>query len=141
MAIIPVSSIKIITCNLPKTTSLDQLIPITYIVFLTKLQKRQTLQDGFALFKNDITGSEQAFGIANILQKHVLGTFKRCALELIFLSIHVQQTGILTVFEHIIMSKTPSEKTALQSFCYNIFINNTLITLYKLQLLLRGKRS
>jgi len=91
--------------------------------------------------KNDITGSESAFGIANILQKHVLGTFKKCALELIFLSIHVQQTGILTVFEHIIMSKTPSEKTALQSFCYNIFINNTLITLYKLQLLLRGKRS
>ena len=74
-------------------------------------------------------------------QIHVLGTIKKCALELIFLSIHVQQTGILTVFEHIIMTKTPSEKTALQPFYYNIFINNTLITLYKLQLLLRGKRS
>jgi hypothetical protein len=42
---------------------------ITYILFLTKLQKRQTLEKGFALFKNDITGSEPAFGIANILQK------------------------------------------------------------------------
>jgi len=32
------------------------------------LQKRQTLLKGFALLKNDITGSEAAFGIANILQ-------------------------------------------------------------------------
>jgi hypothetical protein len=30
-------------------------IPITYIVFLTKMQKRQTLEKEFALFKNDIT--------------------------------------------------------------------------------------
>jgi hypothetical protein len=36
---------------LAKTTSLDQLIPITYIVFLTKLQKRQTLSNGFALIE------------------------------------------------------------------------------------------
>jgi len=28
---------------------------ITYIVFLTKLQKRQALEKEFALFKNDIT--------------------------------------------------------------------------------------
>jgi len=40
---------------LAKTTSLDQLIPITYIVFVTKMQKRQTPEKGFALFKNDIT--------------------------------------------------------------------------------------
>jgi len=33
-------------------------IPITYIVFLTKLQKRQNLEKGFASIKNDITGSE-----------------------------------------------------------------------------------
>jgi len=32
------------------------------------MQKRQTLLKGFALLKNDITGSELAFGIANILQ-------------------------------------------------------------------------
>jgi hypothetical protein len=30
----------------------------TYIVFLTKMQKRKTLDNGFALFKNDITGSD-----------------------------------------------------------------------------------
>ena len=63
-----------------------------------------------------------------VIAVYVLGTFKKCASELIFLSIHVQQTGILTSFEHIIMTKTPSEKTALQPFFYNIFINNTLIT-------------
>jgi hypothetical protein len=33
-------------------------ILITYIVFVTKLQKRQTPEKGFALFENDITGSE-----------------------------------------------------------------------------------
>jgi hypothetical protein len=33
------------------------------------MQKRQTLVKRFALLKNDITGSEPAFGIANILQK------------------------------------------------------------------------
>jgi len=41
----------------------------TDILFLTKLQKRQIPEKGFALLKNDITGSEPAFGIANILQK------------------------------------------------------------------------
>jgi len=33
------------------------------------MQKRQTLLKGFALFKNDITGTEPAFGIADKLQK------------------------------------------------------------------------
>jgi len=106
-----------------------------------KSQKGKSSEMNLPLIKNDITTIFYRYDTCVLLQKHVLGTFKKCALELIFLSIHVQQTGILTVFEHIIMSKTPSEKTALQSFCYNIFINNTLITLYKLQLLLRGKRS
>jgi hypothetical protein len=54
---------------LAKTTGPSISISITYIVFLTKLQKRQTLLKGFALIENDITGSEAAFGIANILQK------------------------------------------------------------------------
>jgi len=36
------------------------------------MQKRQTLLIGFALLKNDITGSEPAFGIANILPKHAI---------------------------------------------------------------------
>ena len=45
---------------LAKTTSLDQLIPIIYILFLTEMQKRKTLLKGFALLKNDITGSEPA---------------------------------------------------------------------------------
>jgi hypothetical protein len=30
-------------------------ISSTYILFLTEMQKRQTLRNGFALFKNDIT--------------------------------------------------------------------------------------
>jgi hypothetical protein len=34
---------------------------ITYIVFVTKMQKRQTLDKGFALLKYDITGSESTF--------------------------------------------------------------------------------
>ena len=46
------------TCALAKSKAQHQLVPITYILFLTKLQKRQTLQKGFALLKNDITGSE-----------------------------------------------------------------------------------
>jgi hypothetical protein len=33
-------------------------ISSTYILFLTEMQKRQTLEKGSALFKNDITGSE-----------------------------------------------------------------------------------
>jgi len=51
---------------LAKTTSPSISILITYILFLTEMQKRQTLLKGFALFKNDITGTEPAFGIANI---------------------------------------------------------------------------
>ena len=39
---------------LAKTTSLDQLIPITYILFLTKLQKKTNPRKRFALLKNDI---------------------------------------------------------------------------------------
>jgi len=35
-------------------------ILITYIVFVTKMQKRQIPEKGFALFKNDITDSEPA---------------------------------------------------------------------------------
>jgi len=40
---------------LAKTTGSSISILITYIVFLTKMQKRQTLVKGFALIKNDIT--------------------------------------------------------------------------------------
>ncbi len=36
-------------------------ILITYIVFVTKMQKGQTREKGFALFKNDITTSESTF--------------------------------------------------------------------------------
>ena len=54
---------------LAKTTGQSISSSSTYIVFVTKMQKRQTLLKGFALLKNDITGSEPAFGIANILQK------------------------------------------------------------------------
>jgi hypothetical protein len=36
-------------------TSSSTSISITYILFPTKLQKRQTLEKGSALFKNDIT--------------------------------------------------------------------------------------
>jgi hypothetical protein len=53
---------------LAKTTGSSISTSITYILFLTKMQKKQTTQKGFALFKNNITGSEPAFGIANILQ-------------------------------------------------------------------------
>jgi len=42
-------------CFLAKTTGPSISVSITYIVFLTKLQKRQTLEKEFALFKNDIT--------------------------------------------------------------------------------------
>jgi len=51
---------------LAKTTGSSISTSITYILFLTEMQKRQTLLKGFALFKNDITGTEPAFGIANI---------------------------------------------------------------------------
>jgi len=40
----------------------------TYIVFLTKLQKRQTQRNGFGLLKNDITGSEPTVKILDTLQ-------------------------------------------------------------------------
>ena len=43
---------------LAKSTDPSTLTSSTYILFLTKLQKRQTLENGFALLKNDITGSE-----------------------------------------------------------------------------------
>jgi hypothetical protein len=43
---------------LAKTKGQSISISITYIVFLTEMQKRQTLHNEFALFKNDITGSE-----------------------------------------------------------------------------------
>jgi hypothetical protein len=36
-------------------------ISSTYIVFVTKMQKRQTPEKGFALFKNDITTFESTF--------------------------------------------------------------------------------
>ena len=36
---------------LAKITSLDQLIPITYILFLTKMQKRQIPEKGSALIE------------------------------------------------------------------------------------------
>jgi hypothetical protein len=52
-----------------KTTDSSTSISSTYILFLTEMQKRQIPEKGFALIENDITGSEQAFGIANILQK------------------------------------------------------------------------
>ena len=42
--------------------------PLHISYFLQKCKKRQNPEKGFALFKNDITGSEPAFGIANILQ-------------------------------------------------------------------------
>ena len=39
-------------------TTWNDLIWITYIVFVTEMQKRQTQRNKFALFENDITGSE-----------------------------------------------------------------------------------
>jgi hypothetical protein len=42
-------------CFLAKTAGLSISISITYILFLTEMQKRQTLEKEFALFKNDIT--------------------------------------------------------------------------------------
>jgi hypothetical protein len=50
------------------TTGLGISISITYILFLTKMQKRQTLEKEFALFKNDITGSELTVKILDKLQ-------------------------------------------------------------------------
>jgi len=40
---------------LAKTKGPSTLTSSTYILFLTKLQKRQTLWNGFAFFENDIT--------------------------------------------------------------------------------------
>jgi hypothetical protein len=45
---------------LAKTTGSNISILITYIVFLTKLQKGESPRKGFALFKNDITTFELA---------------------------------------------------------------------------------
>ena len=44
---------------LAKTTGSNISILITYILFLTKMQKRQTLEKGFALLENDITDFER----------------------------------------------------------------------------------
>jgi len=49
-----------IVCFLAKSKSQSISIFSTYIVFLTKMQKRQTLEKGSALFKNDITTFELA---------------------------------------------------------------------------------
>jgi hypothetical protein len=43
---------------LAKSTTWNQFLLIAYIVFLTKLQKRQIPENRFAFFENDITGSE-----------------------------------------------------------------------------------
>ena len=58
---------------LAKTKGQSISISSTYIVFLTKMQKRQTRKKGFVLLKNEITGSEAAFGTADILQKAQVG--------------------------------------------------------------------
>jgi hypothetical protein len=47
------------------------------------MQKRQIPEKDLPLLKNDITGSESVSKI-KLLQIHVFGTFKKCALELIF---------------------------------------------------------
>jgi len=47
----------------PRLINSDYIYLISY-----KNAKRQTLLKGFALLKNDITGSEPAFGIANIVE-------------------------------------------------------------------------
>jgi hypothetical protein len=44
---------------LASTTGSNISILITYIVFLTKMQKGKPPKKGFALLKNDITGSER----------------------------------------------------------------------------------
>jgi hypothetical protein len=46
---------------LASTTGSSISISITYILFLTKLQKRQTPEKRFALLKNDITDFESTF--------------------------------------------------------------------------------
>jgi hypothetical protein len=48
---------------LAKTAGLSISISITYILFLTKLQKRQIPEKRFASLKNDITGSEPTIKI------------------------------------------------------------------------------
>jgi len=57
---------------LASTAGLSISISITYILFLTKLQKRQTLEKEFALFKNDITSSEPTVKMLDTLQKHAI---------------------------------------------------------------------
>jgi len=46
---------------LAKTAGSNISISSTYILFLTKMQKRQTPENGFAIFENDITDSESTF--------------------------------------------------------------------------------
>jgi hypothetical protein len=45
---------------LASTTGSSTSISSTYILFLTKMQKRQIPEKGFAPIENDITGSELA---------------------------------------------------------------------------------
>ena len=49
----------------------------TYIVFVTKLQKRQILRNGFALFKNDITTIFYRYDTCHILQKSASDSDKK----------------------------------------------------------------
>jgi len=52
-------------------------ILITYIVFVTKLQKRQTLKNGSALLKNDITTSERLLGLQIHSSNHWFWVYRR----------------------------------------------------------------
>jgi hypothetical protein len=52
-------------CFLAINTGLNISILITYIVFVTKMQKRQNPEKGSALLKNDITTFGTALGIAD----------------------------------------------------------------------------
>ena len=58
---------------LAKTTGPSISISITYILFVTKLQKRQILEKDLPLLKNDITGSEPAVKILDTLQVSAIG--------------------------------------------------------------------
>jgi len=53
---------------LAKTTGSSISTSSTYILFLTKLQKEQTHEKGFALIENDITTTEGNFQIQDTLQ-------------------------------------------------------------------------
>jgi hypothetical protein len=54
------------------STSSSIYIFFTDILFLTKLQKRQPLEKGFALLENDITTFEGHFQIQDTLQIHAI---------------------------------------------------------------------